>query len=181
VVNARVLVAYGSKFGSTKEIAEAVGAQLRLEGLDVEVRPADRVGSVRGYDAAVIGSSIYGGHWRRSTVRLLRREREALRTLPVWLFQSGLSVVGPGNRADPPPAVVREIAEDVGAHLPPTFAGALLPATARGPVARLMARGANGGDHRDWEAIRVWAREIAAGIEEAAVPVQHPRVRRTSS
>jgi menaquinone-dependent protoporphyrinogen oxidase len=77
-VNGRVLVAYGSKLGSTAEIAEFLGMEFRLHGLDVTVAPADQVDSVRPYEFVVIGSAIYMARWRRSALRLLRRERKAL-------------------------------------------------------------------------------------------------------
>jgi len=35
-----VLVAYATKYGSTREVAEAIAATLSLEGLEVEIRPA---------------------------------------------------------------------------------------------------------------------------------------------
>ena len=46
----RVLVAHGSKTGSTAEIAEAVGTTLRVAGLEVDVKRArDRAIACGGY------------------------------------------------------------------------------------------------------------------------------------
>ena len=46
--------------------------------------------------------------------------------------------------------------------VPVTFAGCLIPATAKGLLPRLMARISPArGDHRDWHAIRGWANQIA--------------------
>jgi menaquinone-dependent protoporphyrinogen oxidase len=42
----RVLVASGSKFGSTAEIAEAIATTLRNAGLDLDVKPARDVQSL---------------------------------------------------------------------------------------------------------------------------------------
>ncbi len=36
----RILDAYGSKFGSTAEIAESIGTTLRMTGLEVDVKRA---------------------------------------------------------------------------------------------------------------------------------------------
>lgn len=51
-----VLVAYATRYGSTPEVADAVGDRLRAAGLEVEVRPVDGVRSLDGYTAAVIGA-----------------------------------------------------------------------------------------------------------------------------
>ncbi|WP_019875259.1 flavodoxin domain-containing protein [Sporichthya polymorpha] len=163
-MDGRVLVAYGSKCGSTKEIAEAIAMELRLHRLDVDVRPADVVMSVHPYEFVILGSAIYAGRWRRPAMRLLRRERKALMARRVWLFQSGLSVTGPGPWKDPTPPDVATLAAEIGVSRPVTFAGALLPETARGLLPRLMARTKSAGEHRDWDRIRAWAREISAEI-----------------
>lgn len=163
-MNGRVLVAYGSKLGSTAEIAEFLGMEFRLHGLDVTVAPADQVDSVRPYEFVVIGSAIYMARWRRSALRLLRRERKALMSREVWLFQSGLSVTGAGPWEDPTPKAVAALAREIGTAPPVTFPGALLPETAHGVLPRLMARTKGAGDHRDWDRIRAWGREVAAEI-----------------
>src|SRR5438477_3803419 len=87
-VSQRVLVAYGTKFGSTAEIAEAIGTTLRVAGLEVDVKRAGQVGSLEPYRAVVLGSAVYVTRWRRDAMRLLRRERE-LKQREVWLFSSG--------------------------------------------------------------------------------------------
>jgi menaquinone-dependent protoporphyrinogen oxidase len=163
-MNGRVLVAYASKLGSTAEIAETIGSELRLHDLDVTVMPADKVSTVRPYEFVIIGSALYGAHWRHPAMRLLRRERRSLMSREVWLFQSGLSVTGPGPWEDPTPSAVAALAREIGTDRPVTFAGALLPETATGVLPRLMARSKDAGDHRDWDRIRAWTREIAAVI-----------------
>ena len=82
----------------------------------------------------------------------------------VWLFQSGLSVTGEGPWEDPTPRAVHTLAMRIGTREPVTFAGCLVPATARGFLPRLMARTKGAGDFRDWERIHTWARAISADI-----------------
>ena len=74
----RILVAYGTKYGATAEIAERIGAALRDAGADAEVRRAREVRSLDGYDAVVLGSAVYMARWRRDALRLLRRLRSDL-------------------------------------------------------------------------------------------------------
>jgi len=50
----RVLIAYGSKHGSTAETADAIGGMLREHGLEVDVSEAARVQSLEGYDCVVL-------------------------------------------------------------------------------------------------------------------------------
>ena len=83
------LVAYCSKRGSTMEIAEWIGADLREAGVDVDVRPANSVKEVAPYDLVILGGALYMGRWHRDARRFARRHARMLRTRPVWLFSSG--------------------------------------------------------------------------------------------
>ena len=65
----KVLVSAASMHGATTEIAEAIAAVLAEHGIAVTMlAPAD-VGGIDSYDAVVIGSALYLGHWlgRRRT------------------------------------------------------------------------------------------------------------------
>jgi menaquinone-dependent protoporphyrinogen oxidase len=169
----RVLVAYASRMGSTREIAEAVGAEITRAGLAVDVRPAADVIDVEPYAAVVVGSALYFARWRPPAVRLLRRHGRALRARPVWLFQSGPvgdTGASSGRPSHPAPRVVRRLAARIGADLPVTFGGALTPERAQGLLARrIVARGVSG-DSRDFDDIRAWARELAGQVLSSAVP-----------
>ena len=74
----KVLVAYASRFGSTKGIAERIGEVLTGAGLTVEVRAADEVDVVDGYRAFIVGSTVEGGHWLTGASALLERHAAAL-------------------------------------------------------------------------------------------------------
>ena len=163
----RVLIAYGSRMGSTAEIAEAIGRELRAHGAEVDVVPAERVDSVRAYESVIVGSAIYAGRWRRAPLNLLRRNTIDLMHRHVWLFQSGLSAVGPGPWKDATPPAVARLARIIGAANPVAFPGRLTRETARGVIPRLFARGPGAGDHRDWDRIRGWAADVARQIVPA--------------
>lgn len=91
-----VLLAYGSKHGATREIAERVGKVLRDAGLAVEVKAAKDAGALTGYRAVVLGSGLYIGAWVKDAANLLKKRADELAGLPVWLFSSG------PPRPDPP-------------------------------------------------------------------------------
>ena len=91
-----VLVAYGSKFGSTAEIAESIAKVLRNRGLNVSLMPASTVNDLDAYDAVVLGSAVYTGHWTKEAIEFLVAHEGALSTRPVWFFSSG-----PTGQGDP--------------------------------------------------------------------------------
>ncbi|WP_439657814.1 flavodoxin domain-containing protein [Lentzea sp. HUAS TT2] len=162
---AEILVAYATKSGSTREIAEAVAEQIRHAAHEVTVLDAAEVRSVEPYKAVVLGSALYAGRWRREAVRLLRQNEELLAHKPVWLFHSG--PIGPGQVPQRAPRKVREIAARIGAEEPVTFGGRLTSDTAAGFVAKRMARGGMAGDFRDWDEIRLWAYVISERLVAA--------------
>ena len=77
-----ILIAYGSKHGSTQEVAHAVAEELQEHGLDVETLPAREVDDLRPYAAVVVGGSIYMGRWHADALDLLKRHKYALEPLP---------------------------------------------------------------------------------------------------
>jgi menaquinone-dependent protoporphyrinogen oxidase len=62
------------------------------------------------------------------------------------------------------PGKVERLAHRIGATPATTFGGRLEPATAKGFLARRMARSDIAGDSRDWETIRAWAADVSAAI-----------------
>ncbi|MCU1631205.1 MAG: flavodoxin [Pseudonocardia sp.] len=167
---ADVLVVHASKAGGTAGIAALIANELRAQGLSVHVAPATDVDHLAGYRSVVLGSALYMRRWRPEAVRFLRRHAVMLRGRPVWLFQSGPCGPDAAEQAEagvPEPANVRRLREGVDAEAPITFGGVLDPASARGFVAKRMARGGLAGDFRDPERIRRWARSIAEEIRPA--------------
>jgi len=85
----KVLVSAASRHGATAEIARAIGETLTEADLEAVALPPDAVTTLDGYDAAVLGSGIYVGHWMDSAMQLVERHAAALASRPVWLFSSG--------------------------------------------------------------------------------------------
>lgn len=170
----RVLVAYGSEYGSTAEIAEAIGKSLRAAGVDVDVKAARDVGSLDSYRAVVLGSAVYMGRWRRDALRLLRRRRNELAQREVWLFSSG-----PVGEEKPPaddaekekeerwtkPKRVQRLAAEIGAHDHAVFGGRVSD-DAGGFMRKSMAKKTPPElrDRRDWDAIDAWAKGVATAV-----------------
>ncbi|WP_372351282.1 flavodoxin domain-containing protein [Streptomyces sp. KL116D] len=157
----RVLVAYGTKNGSTGEIAVRVAGVLTEAGYATTVRPAGEVAeSLSAYDAVVLGGALYAGRWHRDARRFARRARRAPGTRPVWLFSSGPLDGSASDRDIPPVPGVRRIADRLDAREHVAFGGRL-DESARGRLARMIVRSGKGGDFRDFTAITAWAERIA--------------------
>ena len=165
-----VLVAYATKMGATREIAEAIARRLRAAGIDVSVREAAAVENLEGMDAAVIGSALYASRWRPEAVALLSRIAQRDTAAPTWLFQSGPCNHDTDLTAVPVPKKIQQLAARLGAAPPVTFGGRIESDTAVGFLARRMAKGPLGGDYRDFTEIARWADEVAQRITETATP-----------
>ena len=85
----RVLVAYASKHGSTKGIADFIGEKLRQAGLQADVFDVGHAENLGDYDAFVIGSAVYMYHWQSEATKFVSRNKPILSSRPVWLFSSG--------------------------------------------------------------------------------------------
>jgi len=161
----KVLVTAASMHGATAEIAQAIARTLSEQGLAVTVLPPGDVASVEEYDAVVIGSAVYVGHWLDAAKDLVNRCRDELVTRSVWLFSSGPVGDPAGKLAramDTDPADVVSIRVATGALDHQMFAGKLDRKVLTRPqrVSLLVFRGLEG-DFRDWAAVRQWADGIA--------------------
>jgi menaquinone-dependent protoporphyrinogen oxidase len=160
----RVLVTSASKYGATGEIAQAIGEVLSEHGLDATVLPCERVDTVDGYDAVVLGSAVYAGHWRKPARALVERSGDALAARPVWLFSSG--PIGDPPKPEEDPVDVAEILAATRAREHRVFAGKLVrKQLSFGDKAIAVALRVPEGDFRDWAAIKGWAAEIAATLQ----------------
>jgi menaquinone-dependent protoporphyrinogen oxidase len=158
----RVLVTYGSRMGGTAGIAEVVGAELRDQGLEVDVLPAHLVRTTEGYDAFVVGGAVYATRWHRDARHFIRRHARRLRDHPTWLFSSGPLDDSANEHDLPPSALVQRLGVLIGARGHVTFGGRL-PADATGLPAAAMA-GQGAGDWWDLDKARTWAVGIARAV-----------------
>lgn len=157
-----VLVAYASKYGATKEIAEAVAKGLQDEGVDAEVRSADDVADVTGYTAAVLGGALYYFRLHRDARHFLKHHRKELQGLPVAVFADG-----PTNDVAEEFEGAREQLDKALAKfdwLSPVsvtvFGGELQPEKLRFPDNNPAMKNMPANDVRDWDAIAEWARSL---------------------
>lgn len=91
----KVLVAYLTKTGNTKKIAEAIAEEIRGEK---EIKAIDTVDSLEGYDLAFLGFPIHQMGPDKKTVKLL--ERHCINKRKIALF---ITHAGPEDNPDIPP------------------------------------------------------------------------------
>lgn len=176
----RILVAYTSKHGATKEIAERIAATLAGSGLEVVAQPAQEAADVAAYDAVVIGGAAYYGSWLKEATAFVRQHEAILAERPVWLFSSGplgtetTDAKGQDILTAAEPKEFAEFKEAIAPRDLHVFFGRLDP-HALGFAERLVRSLPAGrgllpeGDFRDWAAIDSWAKEIAEELARASV------------
>jgi menaquinone-dependent protoporphyrinogen oxidase len=92
----KVLVAFATSAGSTREVAQAVAEEIGKSGLQVDLVPVGEVRSLKGYDGVVVGGPMIMG-WHRAARGFLKRHRRALREIPLALFATAMSLTETGE------------------------------------------------------------------------------------
>lgn len=174
----KILVAYASRHGATRGIAEQIAAMLGRHGLDVTLQSVEHADPVEGYDAYVIGSAVYMGGWLGPAASFVRRHHDLLSARPVWLFSSGpvgsepVDAKGRDQLEASVPKEFVEFARTIQPRDERVFFGAYDPdaeptGMAEGLMAKFMRlapavrQALPAGDFRDWPAIDAWAESIA--------------------
>jgi menaquinone-dependent protoporphyrinogen oxidase len=161
----KVLVTVASKHGSNREIAEAIVGQLRTHSMEADFVPPEEVGNLDSYDAVIIGSAVYMGHWMKPARVFVQTHADDLRRLPVWLFSSGAIVSENIEERGEPATDMGELLEFTHAREHRLFGGRLDRAGLN-MLERIAVKAAHAedGDARDWDAVRSWADSIAAAL-----------------
>ncbi len=165
----QVLVAYGSRYGGTREIAEEIGKALRQENLEVDVLPADRAGDPDQYSAFIIGSAVYIGQWRKEAANYLLKNETKISGKPLWLFSSG-----PTGEGDPVelmkgwrhPKKIGPVIDRLKPRDNAIFGGVAKEGDLNFLFKFMLNRvGAPLGDFRNWDTITDWAKKIAGELK----------------
>lgn len=161
-MNQKVLIAYASRTGSTQEVAQAIAEELIKRGYPVDVCKADKVNSLEGYTAVLVGSAVRFGRWLPEAVKFVEKNQDALNRLPTAFFAVHLMNMGEDEASrkerlaylDPVRKLVMPKAEaffsGVGDLGKVSFLERMIAKMVKSPE----------GDFRDWSKIRAWAQQI---------------------
>jgi menaquinone-dependent protoporphyrinogen oxidase len=155
----RVLVAYATKYGSTREVAERVAAKLSEHGLEADLRAAGEVKSLAGYDAVVFGGALYMFRLIGQGRRFLARNRKAFMRVPLAVFGMGPIENTEGQFPDARRHLDKTLVrlEGVSPVAVTIFGGAFDPAKLKFPYNNPGIKAMPPADLRDWKLIEAWA------------------------
>jgi menaquinone-dependent protoporphyrinogen oxidase len=158
----RILITYATRAGSTVGVADAIGAELRNRGLDVEIQPVTAEPTLDQYEAVILGSAIRMGGWLPEMIEFIKTNQAVLRSRNVALFtvhilNTGADEVGRAARL----AYLNPVRPFVNPMDEVFFAGRINLETLSF-VDRLMVKMVKSpiGDFRDWDGIRAWSSAV---------------------
>jgi len=159
----KVLVAYGTRAGSTAGVAERVADVLNRNGFEAQAVEIKKVKDAAPYDAVVLGSSVRAGKLKPEVLKFLDKNKADLSTKPFAAFVVCLAMTGTDEKSratasgylDPVRLRTKPLSEGL-------FAGAYDPAKSDFVTRTIMKMmKASTGDFRKWDEIEAWAASLA--------------------
>ena len=164
----RILVTYASQAGTTTGVAEAIGKSLVEGGAQVDVLPMKNVIDLIPYRAVVAGSAIRGQKWLPEAMQFIRDHQAEFASKPFASFMVciTLSMANADQYREGLKGWMKPVRDLVHPFSEGYFAGALdfsmLPISFNVLAMRFVVLLGiwKGGNHRDWNAIRLWAESL---------------------
>jgi menaquinone-dependent protoporphyrinogen oxidase len=166
----RIAVIFATAQGSTREIAEFIGAVLANRGADVEIADVEHAPELSRFDAVVLGSAVHNMAFLPAAADFVHRHHDDLADRDVWLFSVGL---GPALRGPIGRRIGRIVPKQIAALRDSTsavdyraFAGHYerIGVSRSARIVYRLQGGGRYGDLRDWTAITAWADTIAEAL-----------------
>ena len=170
---ARILVAYGTRHGSTAEIAAHIATRFTAAGFDTDTLEANLGIDLTKYDALIVGSPIYASIWLPEPTLLLAANHQRISAIPVALFSVGMiEVKHPGKLREEHDSWIDKAftQENIALNIiaSTTFNGAYhrrnFPLWMR--IVDSILRITPQGDYREWDKIEYWADATARTLTQ---------------
>ena len=184
----KALIVYGTRYGATTSTSEEIAKILRQEGLEVRVVDAkqEKIKDIAEYDLVIVGSGIFNDKWASEPEEFLNKFQKELAAKKVALFVSsgaGVEVLTEGKPERIAEARRKHLEEKAAKYdLHPIALGLFSGIYDYNKVPWFVRRvrrvqeikqkieaayketqpGVY--DTRDWNAIRVWAKELSQKV-----------------
>jgi menaquinone-dependent protoporphyrinogen oxidase len=164
-----ILIAYASKYGSTKEVAEYIGQVLQEAGGKVEVRNVNDIKDISAYQSVIVGSATRMDKLLPDAVKFANKHARALseKTTAYFVLCVTMKQDTQENRSKAQGFLepLCQIREPISIGL---FAGKIDYNQLGFFWKTLASKDETGmmeeGDFRNWEQIQTWASEIAPSL-----------------
>jgi menaquinone-dependent protoporphyrinogen oxidase len=165
----KILVAYATHAGSTREIAEFIGKVLTEKGMVAEVQEMKSVKSAKEYGGIVLGAPMYIFHILGDAHRFLKKYKKEIEKTPTAFFS-----LGPITEKEEDWKNAREPFEKELAKYPwfhpvgkEVFGGKLDSSKLAFPYSLMPGKDQlPQGDIRDWDKIKAWAESLAGKFNQ---------------
>jgi menaquinone-dependent protoporphyrinogen oxidase len=185
----KVLIAYGSRFGSTEEISSEISKMLNEKGIETSMINLREVKSknwpsLKTFDGIIVGSGIRVARWTKEAKQFLKKNRDELRNKSLGLFVSCADAAVPETIGKARQDYLETTMEELGitAGIFDAFGGVLdftksskmsfIEKKALMAVAKQRAGdnlsiidGKSRNDFRDWEQIKRFAEKYAETVK----------------
>lgn len=164
----KILITYATRTGSTEGVAKTIGETLSMLGENVDVIPMQDVKDLSAYKGVIAGSAIQAANWLPEAMDFVKRNRNILAQKPFAAFLVCMTLAMKKGEEYRPVVSgwmdpVRDLVTPVSVGL---FTGILdikkLPSFGDRLKFRIsvMTGVWKEGDHRDWDEIRAWAKDL---------------------
>ncbi|MCA9734999.1 MAG: flavodoxin domain-containing protein [Deferribacteres bacterium] len=165
----KILITYASQFGTTGEIAKAMGEAMCQEGAIIETKWIQNVIDLQSYDAVVIGSAIHYDGWMSEAEEFVKTNQNILSKVPVAYFFSCLTLSKQNEKARRKAQTYADKIANLVPKVKPVLVGQFAGVLDYGKMSFLTRTFAKGimkimqvkeGDYRNWNAIQTWAKDV---------------------
>ncbi|MDD3406963.1 MAG: flavodoxin domain-containing protein [Methanomicrobium sp.] len=161
-MNKKILIAYATRYGSTKEIAEFMSKTLSEDGYTALAKDINDITDISGYDFIIAGSAIQMGKWLPEAREFMQAFKNQLNNVPLFVYSCGITLNNPDDNITRKALFATdEIKQYVSPKKTGLFAGSLdkdaLNKSDRDLI--LLAR-PDCGDYRNFEGIKEWIKAI---------------------